>query len=96
MSLEEIVARLRAHRDELQALGVKDLFLFGSFVRKEAGPGSDLDVAVELIEPVSFDRLMALKLYLEDLLGVPVDVVRLRALKPSLRRIVEREGLRVA
>jgi len=39
---------------------------------------------------------MALKLYLEEVLGRPVDLVRLQALKPPLRRLVEEEGLRVA
>lgn len=35
--------------------GVKRLALFGSFVRGEQGPGSDVDAVVELEHPLGFD-----------------------------------------
>ncbi|NJL08671.1 MAG: nucleotidyltransferase domain-containing protein [Methylacidiphilales bacterium] len=43
---EAILATLRAHRRELEAMGVVGLALFGSVARGEAGPGSDIDLAV--------------------------------------------------
>ncbi len=96
MERDEVLAALRAHQAEITAFGVRSLAVFGSVARDEAGPASDVDVLVEFEPPATFDRYMGLKLYLEDLLGVRVDVVTLHGLKPRLRPIVEREAIRVA
>ncbi len=96
MERDEVLAALRAHRAEITGFGVRSLAVFGSVARDEAGPASDVDVLVEFEPPATFNRYMGLKLYLEDLLGVRVDVVTLRGLKPRLRPIVEREAIRVA
>jgi len=93
---EEVLLRLREAWPALSALGVRSLLLFGSVARGEAREESDVDLAVDLEGPITFDRFMALKLYLKEVLGRPVDLVRLQALKPPLRRLVEEEGLRVA
>ncbi|HEX8132219.1 MAG TPA: nucleotidyltransferase domain-containing protein, partial [Actinomycetes bacterium] len=45
---EEVVRLLAAHRDELAAMGVESLALFGSVARDEAGPNSDIDLLVKL------------------------------------------------
>ncbi len=37
--------------EQLQALGVGVVYLFGSHAERHAGPGSDIDVAVVLIDP---------------------------------------------
>ena len=44
----------------------------------------------------TFDGYMGLKLFLEDSLGVKVDVVNRAALKPRLRARIEAEARRVA
>lgn len=95
MRLEEILERLRAHRKELAGFGVKTLALFGSVVRGEARPDSDLDVLVEFEGPATFDRYMGLKFFLEELLGCRVDLVTRKALKPRLRPYVEKEAIYV-
>jgi uncharacterized protein len=64
--------------------------------RDEARADSDVDLLVELEAPVTFDRYMDVKFYLEDLLAKPVDLVTALSLKPQLRAIVEREAIRVA
>jgi len=92
---DEVVARVRSHRSELNALGVKSLNLFGSVARGEALAGSDLDVLVEFQSSPSFDQFMDLKFFLEDLLGRQVDLVTPSALKPRMRPVVERESFRV-
>ena len=76
---------LRRHRAELQEVGVKSLKLFGSVVRGEAGPGSDIDILVEFCKPVGLLAFVRLKQRLSELLGAPVDLVTLDALKPALR-----------
>lgn len=95
MRREEALRLLAEHRQDLAEFGVVSLALFGSVARDEARPDSDVDVLVEFSRPATFDGYMGLKLYLEDLLGVRVDLVTTRALKPQVRPHVEREAIRV-
>ncbi|MCX7855684.1 MAG: nucleotidyltransferase family protein [Anaerolineae bacterium] len=87
---------LRGHRAEWEQLGVKSLALFGSAVRGDLRPDSDVDILVEFDGPATFDRYMELKFRLEALLGRSVDLVTPRALKPRLRPYVEKEAIRVS
>ncbi|MEY3012727.1 MAG: hypothetical protein RIT45_1462 [Pseudomonadota bacterium] len=89
---------LQAHREELEALGVASLDLFGSHARGEAGPESDVDLLVRFRERVTFQRYMQLQLALEQWLGRRVDLVTEAslAMKPRARERVMRELLRVA
>jgi predicted nucleotidyltransferase len=96
MRRDEVLAILRAHREDLRRLGVKSLSLFGSTARDEARPDSDIDLLVEFAGPATFDAFMDLKFYLEDLLGRRIDLVTSRALKPRIRPSVEREAILVA
>lgn len=54
--------------------GVTSLCLFGSMARGDNREGSDVDVCVEM-PPKAF-RILALKDYLQQLLGTAVDLVR--------------------
>ncbi|HUT74517.1 MAG TPA: nucleotidyltransferase family protein [Armatimonadota bacterium] len=96
MTRDELLSRLRSHRAEITALGTKSLALFGSAARGQAGPDSDVDLLVEFEGRATFDRYMALKEYLEELLGCQVDLVTRKALKPRLRPRVEEEAVHVA
>lgn len=96
MRRDEVLAILRAHLEELRRLGAASLFLFGSAARDEARADSDIDLLVELTGPATFDGFMDLKLYLEEILGRPVDLVTRKALKPRIRPNVEREAILVA
>jgi len=69
---------------------VRRIGVFGSFARDKAGPGSDVDILVELNEP-TFDNYMDLKFYLEEILQHPVDLVIPDAVKPRLKAIIEQE-----
>jgi len=96
MKNTEIIRLLRQHRDELRKrFGVKTLAVFGSVARGEAGPESDVDILVEFESSPGFDGYMALKFYLEDLLGRKVDLVMKNALKPWARDVVLREKVDV-
>jgi len=94
-SLEEILRLLSEHRAEWRKWGVKSLALFGSTVRGDLRPESDVDILVEFEGPATFDRYLELKFYLETLLGRSVDLVTPRALKPLMRPYVEKEAVRV-
>jgi hypothetical protein len=69
-----ILTFLRTHRDELRALGVERIGLFGSFAKGTATADSDIDLLVEM-EP-SFSKVMAVLLFLEQQLGRRVDLLR--------------------
>ena len=75
LSRDTVLAELRLRKAELaHRYGVSRLALFGSFARNEAGPGSDIDVVVELAEPDLF-ALVHIKEALEAGFGRPVDVI---------------------
>lgn len=95
MKRDNILQILAAHRDDLEAFGVKTLALFGSVARGEASRDSDLDFLVEFESPATFDHYMGLKFFLEDLFGCQVDLVTRKALKPLLRPLVEKEAIYV-
>lgn len=71
---------------------LKRIGIFGSYVRGEETPESDIDILVEF-EPdfETFYNFTDLKFYLEDRFGRKVDVVTVDALKPQLRDIILNE-----
>jgi uncharacterized protein len=92
----EIIAR---HRAELTAqFGIRSLALFGSVVRDEATPASDVDLLVEFDgRPVGLFHLSRTQHYLEDILGgTRVDLVLRDAVKPALRENILREAIHAA
>ena len=89
-SLDRILSRLRENEAQLRALGAVQLGIFGSYSRGEAREDSDLDVLVELDER-TFDRYMDLRFYLEDLLGMTVDLVPADRVRPELRDQIQSE-----
>ncbi len=89
---QEILKALRANEARLKSFGVRKLSLFGSSVRGEDTPQSDLDFIVEF-EKKSFDSYMDLKLFLEELFDRPVDLVLADGIKPKLRAAILREAI---
>lgn len=96
MNREEIITKLRGHENDLRKMGVARLSLFGSAVRGDSGPESDVDLLVAFEGSVDYDRYITLKFFLEDLLGKPVDLIMETALKPRIRHRIERERIQVA
>lgn len=84
-TLAEIVPILQAEKPYLaDQFGVTVVGVFGSYVRHEQRPGSDLDILIELERPprISLIGLVELEHYLSDALGVEVDL----AIKENLRK----------
>jgi predicted nucleotidyltransferase len=96
MKRDAILDKLREQLPLLRRMGVRALSVFGSVARDEASETSDVDVLVDFEQPLQFDRYMDVKLYLEDLLGRPVDLLTRGAAKPSLLQRIEREQIHVA
>lgn len=63
---------------------VKKAWLFGSFARKDDGPGSDIDLAIEVEEPFSYFELAEVQHQLEKGLGRSVDVGFMDSFKPPV------------
>ncbi|MBI5001474.1 MAG: nucleotidyltransferase family protein [Euryarchaeota archaeon] len=82
-AIKSTIARRKpmlAKRYKVRRIGV-----FGSWANSRARQNSDVDVLVELSEPIGLE-LMALKEYLEKALGREVDLVTVKALKPAMRK----------
>lgn len=96
MTREEVVTRLTAHQEELRALGVKSLALFGSVARDAGAESSDVDVMVELNRPMGLFGLSDLKHMIEQMLGVErVDLVTREGIHPALKDVILREAIYV-
>jgi len=84
-SLTEIKQILESQKAYLaETYGVREIDVFGSYVRYEQRPDSDLDILVELERPprISLIGLVELEIYLSELLGIKVDL----AIKKNLRK----------
>ena len=85
LTRDEAIRRLQTVEPEIRRLGVRRLALFGSVLRNEARPDSDIDVLVEFTPAEkTFDRFMALADLLEDTLEHPVEVVTTESLSPFI------------
>jgi uncharacterized protein len=96
MERERVIAILKNLKTHLRSIGVHSLALFGSVARDEAQSNSDIDILVDLEPPITFDRYMDVKFYLEEQLGTRIDLVTWKALKPQIRETVEQEAIYVS
>ncbi|HET6609370.1 MAG TPA: nucleotidyltransferase domain-containing protein [Rhodopila sp.] len=96
-TLDTVKRRLEAEMPRLRRLGVRHLALFGSVVRGEDRPDSDVDIAVEIEEGRSFSliRLEETRLSLEDALGRPVDLGEIESFRPAVRAAFDHENVLV-
>ena len=87
---------LKQRRQEILQLaarhGAKNVRVFGSMARGEAGPDSDVDLLVDLAPDRSLLDHVALQADLEALLGRKVDVVTESALYWLLKRRILKEA----
>ena len=81
----------------LRDKGVKSISLFGSAVRNENTPASDIDVLIDTDPEVSFSLLdlVEVKHFLEDNLGCEVDVVTREGLHPHIKEDILNESEQV-
>jgi len=90
--LQEIKAIIAEHKPEIQRrYKVKEIGIFGSFLRGKQGRKSDIDVLVEFSEPIGLFEFMDLEEYLQSLFGVKVDLVSRKALKPHIGQQILKE-----
>ncbi|MEM9770875.1 MAG: nucleotidyltransferase family protein [Cyanobacteria bacterium P01_D01_bin.73] len=84
-NFSEVQRSLQEQKPYLQEhYRVKELGVFGSYVRGEQTEESDVDVLVEFSRVPSLLRFINLENYLSDRLGIKVDLVHKQGLKPRL------------
>jgi predicted nucleotidyltransferase len=92
-ALEEIKRVLTEHKLELcEQFHVQNIALFGSYVRGDQEAGSDIDILIEFNQPVGWE-IVDVHRYLEDILGMKVDLVTKRAVigKPLLWQSIQED-----
>jgi len=95
LTKEEIFDALRKHGDILLKYKVKEIGLFGSFVRGEQDDRSDIDFIANFEEP-SIDNFMGLSSFLENLFGKKVEIltpagvdsIRINHVKEEIKRSI--------
>lgn len=87
----DVCAGLVAVKPTLHDRGVSSLALFGSVARGEAGPDSDIDLAIETKAGFSLVDLSGLKIYLEECMHRKVDLAYVSAMSPRRRASVVRD-----
>jgi uncharacterized protein len=84
-SLEEVKQWLLQNKSILQErYKIRELGIFGSYIRQEQTEESDLDMLVEFSETPSLLKFVNLENYLSDNLEIKVDLVHKSGLKPRL------------
>src|ERR1051326_8243579 len=93
---DDIISELRRHRKELRTAGIRELSLFGSVARDEAGSTSDIDLAAVLDETaeLSLLDLAALERQLGGILGRPVSLLPEPAENARLQARIDRDRRR--
>jgi hypothetical protein len=88
--IEQVLAAEKPHL--IETYGLSEIGLFGSYVRGEQRPDSDVDILIELARPpkIGLIGLIELQEHLSDLLGVQADLV----IKSNLRKRIGQRILR--
>jgi len=89
--LSEIKQVLKQLKPELtQRFHVQSLGLFGSVVRDDFSPSSDIDIIVDFDRPVGIE-FIDLAQYIEQRLRKKVDLVSRKGVKDKYFKAIERE-----
>lgn len=96
ISAEEILVRLRELKPQiLQRFRAREIQLFGSSVRREQDPGSDIDILVDFEDVADLFDLTGLAIFLENEFQQKVDVVPKRALREELQESILNEAVAI-
>ena len=91
-TLEEIKGILKKYKDEVvRDYKVKEIGIFGSFVRGEQRKRSDIDILVEYYELPDLLKLIELESRFERILRNKVDLVEKNGIRPELKERILKE-----
>ncbi len=94
--IDVIIEKLRKNKPVVEKkYGVKNLEVFGSYIRGEQKKGSDLDILVEFHRTIDLFKYIELENFLSKKLGVKVDLVMKDTLKPRIKDSILKEAVPV-
>ena len=92
LTKESIIGSIRKSKAKLSSFGVKSIGLFGSFVRRQGSPDSDIDILVEFDSgKKTYDNFIDTCFFLEELLSRKVELVTTDSLSPYIKPYVLKE-----
>jgi len=88
---EEILSLLSQNKSNLEnRFKVRRMALFGSYARGDQRSDSDVDILVDIDPSVGLE-FVTLAEQIEQLLGLPVELVSRRAIKPNKLKYIEQD-----
>ena len=88
---EEILKLLSQNKNQLEnRFKVRRMALFGSYARGDQKPESDVDILVDIDPSVGLEFVILAE-QIEQLLGLPVELVSRRAIKPNKLKYIEQD-----
>ena len=95
MDRDAVIVTLRNAEAELRTRGVAHAALFGSMARGEQGPGSDIDIMLD-IDPAAglgVYEYVGVVNFIGDMFSTKVDVSNRKAMRDYVRPNAERDAL---
>jgi predicted nucleotidyltransferase len=92
LNKEKIFQTIIENQSSIKLLGVKNLALFGSFVRNEQKENSDIDFLVEFNDgQSSYDNYIELSFLLEDIFKRKIDLLTPKSMSPYIGPYILKE-----
>lgn len=87
-----IATTLEQQKPTLRTFGVTRIGLFGSSVRTDATPTSDIDMVVEF-DPgkKTYRNFIGTATHLESVFGKPIDLVTPQAISPHMKPYIDKD-----
>lgn len=89
---QDIFSFISRYQEKIRSFGINKIGLFGSFVRDEQTPDSDIDFLIEF-EPdkETFRNMMAFKFFMEDMLKHNIEVMTHDSISPYIKPHILKE-----
>ncbi|MBZ4650843.1 MAG: uncharacterized protein PWP02_988 [Thermosipho sp. (in: thermotogales)] len=95
-TLNEIISIIKDLKKEIeQKYKVEILGIFGSFARGEQKETSDVDILVKFHENATLFDFIGLSIFLQEKLGIDVDIVPQDAVRKELREKINQEVVKI-
>jgi len=82
-------------KDVIKPFNPELIGIFGSYARSENTSASDLDILVEIKNDINLLDLIGIEQELSDRLGLKVDLVTTRSVKPALKAYIQKDLVRI-
>ena len=93
-SVEEIEEILKSFKNDIKRNYKAEVVgIFGSFARGEQKSDSDVDILVEFYKDATLFDYMRLSMFLQEKLGIDVDIVPQDTIREELRERIVKEAI---